>query len=691
MELLAQTDRLLQLITPLDEGELLLVHMKGREAISELFCFDLEMISENGRIRAADLIAKPATVGLACQQDFRYINGFVSEFLLLSTADRFARYRARIVPWLWFLTRTTDCAIYQNKSVPEIIQAVFSKYELRDYKFRLVREHLQREYCVQYRETACNFLMRLMEDEGICFYFEHCQTRHTLVLADEPSAHEACPLQNRIRWEPSGGTGFNRDEDYIFDWVRRYEVRPKTWTQADYDFKKPRFHLNSSAPTRSQLAVPDLERYDYPGRFQTLDEAERYTRLRMEEEEASMDVVAGDSHVRTLVPGYRFRLEDHFRRDQNAEYLVTSVQHEAHQDVFSRVDISEEWYQNHFSCIPRGTAFRPPRITPRPVVAGPQTAFVTGPEGEEIYTDKYGRVKVQFHWDRRGAYDAQSSCWVRVSQTLAGKGWGSVQLPRVGQEVIVDFLDGDPDRPLITGRVYNAEHLPPYELPAGKAKTTLRTMSYPGGDGFNELRFDDAKEKEQIFIHAQRNFDLRVRHDYFTTVLSDSHSTISNDSMVKVGGDQHVTVVGDQNLKVGGTISFEAGNDWLQRVGANHGIEAGNEVHLKAGMNVVIESGVALTLKVGGNFININPEGVFIQGNLVMINSGGAAGTGAGVLPATPKLPQDADLAKPGMKGMLPKPPGPPKPVHWSPQAVALKQAHENGTPFCEVCERSHR
>jgi type VI secretion system secreted protein VgrG len=244
---------------------------------------------------------------------------------------------------------------------------------------------------------------------------------------------------------------------------------------------------------------------------------------------------------------------------------------------------------------------------------------------------------------------------------------------------------------MITGRVYNAETLPPYELPAGRARTTLQTLSYPGGDGFNELRFDDAKEQEQIFIHAQRNFDLRVRNDQFTTVLSDSHSTIGKDLLIKVGGDQHATVVGDQNLKVGGTVSVEAGADWQQRVGANLGIQARSEVHLKAGMNVVIESGVTLTLKVGGNFININPEGIVIKGNLVMINSGGAAGTGAGVLPAVPKTPQEADSANSGTTGELPKPERPPRPVHWSPQALTMKRAHGNGTPFCELCEKRKR
>jgi type VI secretion system secreted protein VgrG len=687
-------ERPLQLATPLGPDEMVLVSLKGCEAISEWFWFDLEMISENHSIKASQVIAQPFTVRIEGNQGSRYINGFVSEFSLLSEYEGWTRYRARIVPWLWFLTRATDCAIYQKKSVPEIIEAVFSKYGLRRYKLNLARDYPQREYCVQYRETACAFVMRLMEEEGICFYFEHDAKEHTLVLADEPWNHPRCALKEAIHWEPAAGHSVLRDENYAFEWVRRCEVKPRQWVQADYDFLKPHFHLTATSPTKSSLPAPAFERYDYPGRFENSDEAERLTRLRMEEDEAASDVISAESYCRALAPGYRFQLDGHFRKDQNGEYLITAVAHEAEQSgVYSGGEVSETKYLNRFTCIPYPAPFRPPRNTPRPVIPGPQTAFVTGPRGEEIYTDEHGRVKVQFHWDRRGAYDENSSCWLRVSQSSAGNGWGAMQLPRVGQEVIVEFLDGDPDRPLITGRVYNGAQSPPYELPAQKTKSTLKTMSTPGGGGFNELRFEDAKGSEQIFLHAERNLDVRVRKDQFTTVLGDRHAITEGSEMVKVAGDRHLTVTGDQNLKVGGTISVDAEADWQQKVGSNFGAQAGSEIHLKAGMNVMIESGTTLTLKAGGNFINISPAGIFIKGNMVMINSGGAPGQGIEITPGAPVQPREADTAKPGDKAKLPKPKRPPKPVVWNPFALMMKRAQANGTPFCEAgcpeCDRA--
>jgi type VI secretion system secreted protein VgrG len=405
----------------------------------------------------------------------------------------------------------------------------------------------------------------------------------------------------------------------------------------------------------------------------------------MEEDEAAGDVISAESYCRALAPGYRFQLDGHFRKDQNGEYLITAVAHEAEQSgVYSGGEVSETKYLNRFTCIPYPVPFRPPRNTPRPLIPGPQTAFVTGPVGEEIYTDEHGRVKVQFHWDRRGAYDENSSCWLRVSQSSAGNGWGAMQLPRVGQEVIVEFLDGDPDRPLITGRVYNGAQSPPYELPAHKTKSTLKTMSTPGGGGFNELRFEDAKGSEQIFLHAERNLDVRVGNDRYSTVLGQDHSITRKEQYIEVGGDQHLSVGGDQNHSVAGTISVQVGSEWQQQVGTKMAVEANHEIHLKSGRNLVIESGVSLTLKVGGNFIRLTPAALFISGNIVNINSGGAPGQGAGASQERADLPREADTAKPGTRSPLPKPKRPPKPVVWKPFALMMKQAHAEAKPLCQ-------
>jgi len=311
---------------------------------------------------------------------------------------------------------------------------------------------------------------------------------------------------------------------------------------------------------------------------------------------------------------------------------------------------------------------------------------VVGPAGEEIWTDKYGRVKVQFHWDRYGKKDENSSCWIRVAQNLAGRRWGMVFIPRIGQEVIVDFEEGDPDRPIITGAVYNAQEMPPYPLAEHKTKTVIfKSYSSLGGNGFNEIRIEDKKGKEQLFIHAERNKDIRIKKDLYETIGESSHHIVGKDHLVEVKGDRHDHVLGDESKKVDGIVSLEAGMNMQEKVGMRHALDAGTEIHLKAGTNVVIEAGVTLTLKVGGNFININPGGVFISATMVMINSGGAPGSGAGSSPEPPRAPTEADKAQPGEMTEPPPAGRPPKATSYSPAAMALKQAAQNGAPFCET------
>lgn len=687
MPTLTQETRLLQIATTLGDNKLIVRSLKGREAISEPFCFDVELASEDFNIDPATAIATPASLAIDTGTDTpRIINGVINQFVLLPTQDRYALYRARLVPWLWFLTRTTDCCIYQNLSVLEIVEAVFGKYGLTNFSSKTQRQYSPREYCVQYRETAFQFVSRLLEEEGIFYFFEHDMNKHTLVLGDAAQANSPCPANSTVSFEPSTGRGFARSEGLIGDWVRRLNVRSKQWAQTDFDFTKPAFHLTSTQPTVSPLKIPEFERFDYPGRFATTDGAESLTRIRMEEDEANVDTITGGGDCRGFVPGFTFKVQNNFRRDQNGSFLVTSVDHYAEQGSLYAGDTdSEERYSNTFTAIPSATTFRPLYVTPKPYIRGPQTAFVTGPSGEEIYVDKYGRVKVQFHWDRVGKYNESSSCWIRVASSLAGKGWGSVQLPRIGQEVIVEFLEGDPDRPLITGRVYNADHTHPYPLPDNKTRSTLMTLSSPGGGGYNEFRIEDKKGSEQIFLNAQRNFDLRTKNDYFATVTNESHFITSAAHYQKVGADAHLTYGADLNQKVTGTHSIQAGQNWQQKVGMNYALDSGMEIHLKAGMNLVIESGVNLTLKVGGNFINLNPAGVFITGTLVMLNSGGAAGSGAGASPESPTAPKEADTGNPGSMGVLPGPQQPPKPVTYTAQALALKNAHASGAPFCET------
>lgn len=667
-----QDKRLIAINTPLGENVLLLQSLGGREGISQLFRFSTELISENHSIAFKDIIGKQVTIALQLFGDEkRYWNGFVSRFTCSGRDNRFSHYQAEIVPWVWFLTRTADCQIFQQKTIPEIIKKVFQDHGFHDFQDRTQSTYPQREYVVQYRETAFNFVCRLMEEYGIFYFFEHDENSHKLILADKPQVHKNCPVQYKVRFNYSPGTT-HVNEDLVHSWGSEQELQPGKYALNDYNFQTPNTSLLANLQTVDEIGGnTKYEIYDYPGIYTKKDEGDTLAKVRMQEEEAIHYLISGSSNCRTFASGYKFHLDEHSRDDQNGDYLLTELTHSASVgDSYSgSAGGSQEVYTNHFTCIPFDVPFRPQRVTPKPIVQGPQTAVVVGPAGEEIYPDKYGRVKVQFFWDRLGKKDENSSCWIRVSQPWAGKNWGAINIPRIRQEVIVEFLEGDPDRPIITGRVYNDEQMPPYTLPDNMTRTTFLTRSTKNGtsSNFNELRFEDKKGDEQIFMNAERDMDLRVEHDSreyvgndrSLIVKGDQKEKIEGEQDIQVGNDQNESVGGDaslnvtqnQNVKVGMTISRQAGMNVEEKSGVNYAHEAGMEIHLKAGTNVVIESGVELTIMAGGNFINISPAGVAISGTLVLINSGGAAGVGSPANPTDPKSPKDPDTADDGSKG----------------------------------------
>jgi type VI secretion system secreted protein VgrG len=680
-----QQGRLVAIFTPLGEDVLLLQRLAGQESISGLFRFDLELLSENSAISFSDIVGQPATIALdAGDAGTRYFNGHLSRFAQSGRDDRFTHYRAELVPWLWFLTRTADCRIFQKMAVPDIIVKVFQGLGFKNFKNSLQSSYSPREYCVQYRETDFNFVSRLMEESGIFYFFEHDKDKHTLVLGDSPAVHKDCPGISKVVYDTSAGS--QHELDTITEWYVEQEFRPGQYTLNDYNYETPATSLMANVNgIAGPGSLPKYEIYDYPGAYTAKADGDKLAKLRMQEEEAPCLVTHGAGTCRALAAGFRFSLADHYRRDLNKAYVLTRVQHYASVGSFyAGGQSAPESYSNEIVCIPQDVAFRPPRQIPKPVVQGPQTAVVVGPAGEEIYTDKYGRVKVQFHWDREGKYDENSSCWIRVSQLMAGKKWGAMWLPRVDQEVIIEFLEGDPDQPIVTGRVYNAVQTVPYGLPDEKTKSTIKSLSSKGGGGFNEIRFEDAKGSEQIFIHAEKNQDIRIKNDLYETIGGESHLIVEKDQLEAVKGDKHQKVTGDHNISVGGTVSLKAGSDLEQKVGANCALEAGTEIHLKAGMNLVIEAGTTLTLSVGGNFINLNPAGVFISGTMVMINSGGSAGSGAAASPQDPKPPKEADKADPGDLGEAPPPKTRPTVAAYSPAAIVLQQAAQTGAPFCE-------
>jgi type VI secretion system secreted protein VgrG len=690
-----QENRLIAIETPLGPDVLLLRGFTGHEAVSRPFSFELDLLSTDPEIKFEDIIGQKVTIRVILRNDKeRYFNGVISRFMQTGSDTGLANYRATMVPTLWFLTRTADCRIFQNKKVPDIIQEIFKENGLTDVKTVLKGTYEPRDYCVQYRETDFNFVSRLMEQYGIFYFFEHEKDKHTAVLADDLSAHQPCPEQPEVSWNPQGGDSLAEDVIASLQWEETF--RFGKYAVTDYNFETPSTSLR--AEVKSQIDVggnSKYEIYDYPGEYGKKAEGDGIAKIRMEEEEAQYKVISGAGSARVFTTGYKFTLQDYVRKDINGDYVLTQVQHVASVgDTYTSGaggGGNQDNYTNSFSCIPAKRPFRSPQVTPKPMVQGPQTAVVVGKQGEEIWTDKYGRVKVQFHWDRYGKMNEDSSCWVRVSQNWAGKKWGAMFIPRIGQEVIVEFIEGDPDQPIITGRVYNAEQMPPYELPAEQTKSTIKTMSSKGGGGFNEIRFEDKKGEEQIFIHAERNQDIRIDKNVYEWIGEERHLIVTKDQFEQVNGDKHLTVKGDQNEKVTGTVSLDVGLDLQQKVGQKHGLEAGQEIHLKGGMNVVIEAGMSITLKAGGGFVVVGPAGVTISGTPIMLNSGGSAGSGSGCSPDAAKLPKEADKAKPGEVSKLSPPPTPPVSASPSPAAAVLKQAAKDGTPFCEKCEAAKK
>jgi type VI secretion system secreted protein VgrG len=659
----SQQERLIALTTPLGEDVLLLAGFSGHEAISRLFSFHLDLLSEQGPVDFTKIIGQNVTISVAqADKTERYFNGMVSQFAQSGSDARFTHYQMQVVPWTWMLTRYADCKIFHNKKVGEIIEQLFKDRGFTDYKLRLSGSYSPMEYCVQYRETGFNFISRLMEQNGIFYFFQHEMGKHTMVIADAPSAHEPCPGQKTAGYNlVSGGI----DElDVIHAWNLEQELRSGKYTLTDYNFKTPSANLKATEPSVVSIGGNGgFELFDYPGEYQTRGDGTSFAKIRMQEEEASHLVANGSSVCRAFTTGYKFTLEDHYQETMNVSYVLTEVQHIASvEDTYAmNSGGGGESYSNHFTCIPETVPFRPARLTPKPFVQGPQTAIVIGKgsytdtsgddgggDGEEIWVDSYGRVVVRFPWDRAGS----CSCRVRVSQDWAGQSWGAITIPRVGQEVIVSFLEGDPDRPIITGRVYNAVQTVPYPLPDNQTRSTFKTRSSKGGgtDNYNELRFEDKKGDEQIFLRGEKDFDTRMKNDIREWAGNNRSLIVTQDQMEKAGGDLHSQVTGNVNQKVGQNLSLQVGQNLYEKSGMNFAHEAGQVIHLKAGMTVVLEAGVELTLKVGGNFIDIGPAGVTIVGTMVMINSGGAAGSGCGSSPTSPKDPDQADDGSKGGK-----------------------------------------
>jgi type VI secretion system secreted protein VgrG len=658
-------------------GDTLLIRsMVGTEEVSQLFEYDLLALSEDPAISADTLLGTTAAVSVETRDGTqRWFHGLIAAFGIEGIDGRFFRYRIKVRPSLWLLTRASNLRIFQNKTVSDIVNEVLKDYSI-NLSSKLTGSYQPRTYCVQYRESDFNFLSRLLEEEGIFYFFHHSQSQHEWVLADAPGVHEVAEGFATIEFLE--GTSYVAEKPLIRQWQMRHEIQPGKMTLRDYNFETPSADmLGESESSGRQHDEAEHEVYDYPGLYPAAAKGKTLAGIRLDEARSRFGRFSGKSNVLAMSAGTRFTLHNHPRDDQNVDYVVLATRVEISQAGFESGTQDEAFHEVSFTLQRFSDPLRPQRLTRKPSVAGPQTALVVG-DGDpgDIIPDKYGRVNVQFHWDRLGKKDGQSSCWVRVASPSAGNGWGMISLPRLGQEVVVDFLEGDPDQPLITGRVHNAEQLPPYALPDNATVSTLKSRSKQGqADEFNELRFEDKAGSEYVLLHAQKDRLEFVEETLKSEIGKDEHRTVKNDRKEKVEGEYHLSVVKDAKQKFdgklniasaqdmllksdglfslktaqditgqsGAAISFKASTDLHLKMGSNIGADAGQNVHIKGGMNVVIEAGMQISIKAGGSSIVLGPDGVSITGAMVKINSGGSPGSGSGASPVAPTDPAKPD------------------------------------------------
>jgi type VI secretion system secreted protein VgrG len=685
---MAYTDaqRTIQLTTPLGANVLLATSFQGREAVSELFFFHLDAMTESTTPLAFDaLLGQSITVTLVLATGNRYFNGIVIGVTQGTREEVFTNYKLEIAPSVWTLTRNAQSRIFQQMAVPDILKKVFTGQQVT---YQLTGTYNPREYCVQYRETDFDFASRLMEEEGIFYFFQHTDSQNTLVLGDSPQVFQDLPIAPTVIYDVFSGAGLA--DDRVAWWEKAQDLRSGKATLWDYEFQMPDKNCMATSPVPATLEAGTIthklsvggnsafELYDYPGGFtkrydgvsasggdqsanlqDIFTDNARTVKIRMQQETARAMFIQGKASHAGFISGYNFTLSNHY--SDNGEFTLVSVEHDARQALATGDD--EFHYSNNFQAIPVALPFLPPRTTPQPFVHGPQTALVVGGPGDEIATDKYGRVKVQFHWDRIGTDDLSSSCWLRVATHWAGTQWGAIHIPRVGQEVIVAFLEGDPDQPIIVGSVYNADNMPPWTLPDNKTQSGIITRSTTGGSAsnYNQIQFEDKKGSEQINVQAEKDLNTVVENNETRNVGSSaaddgSRTTViyNNETLTVTKGNQTTTVQqGDQSteikmgnqsnlvdmgnqtneIKMGNqTETLDMGNQTTtlkmgnQSTTLNMGnqsttLDLGNITTQCSLGSITLQAMQSITLQVGANQIVISMTGVTINGMMVSVEA----------------------------------------------------------------------
>ncbi|ELV8729230.1 type VI secretion system tip protein VgrG [Vibrio fluvialis] len=635
------------------------------------FRYQLELASRLANLTPEMVVDKVAELTLYRDDMLvQRVNGIVRRFTQGDTGHHHTFYSLTLVPALERLSLRHNSRIFQLNTVPEILSILLQEMGINDYAFALTRDCAQREFCVQYRETDLDFFHRLAAEEGLVYSFIHEEGKHTLIFSD---ASESLPkLGEPIPYNTLAGGMI--ESPYISALSVHTQSEVSQTALQDYSFKKPAYSFAQQAVgTEMESQQPDYEHFDAPGRYKNDVSGKAFSQIRLDYLRRNAHTATGKSNQPLLRPGVKFDLQEHLDDTLNRDWLVVSVTSQGTQPqaLEEAGGNGATTYANQFSLIP---AHRTWRATPqaKPQVDGPMIATVVGPEGEEIFCDEHGRVKLHFPWDRYSNGDEHSSCWVRVSQGWAGSQYGMIAIPRIGHEVIVSFLNGDPDQPIVTGRTYHATNTAPYTLPDNKTKTVLRTETHQG-QGYNELSFEDQAGSEQIYLHAQKDFDGLIENDHTRVIKHDKHLTVENDRFTQIKNNQHLTVggesresvTGNRTLMVEGSLHVKTGSVWVN--------ESGTEVHIKAGQKVVIEAGSEITVKAGGSFVKVDPAGVHLSGAGVNLNSGGSPGSGSGFSGQAATLPGNLDDAPPLDA---------PKTVSYQ----ALLQAEEANVPAVKPC-----
>ena len=596
------TTRDIWVTTPLDAKVIALERMDGHETLGQPFSYDLSLVSTDPNIDLSTLLGQPMTVHVNLPPGgTRHFNGIVTRVTHLDKEENYSRYTVTLEPWLALLDYQSDCRIYQNMSVPDILKEVFRRADFSDFEDSLDDgAYAKLEYVVQYRESDYNFVSRLMEHAGIYYFFQHDESKHTLILADSQSAHDTVDDYDEVEFFPQKESS-RAEKEHLSSWTVQQRIRSGGFAATDFDFKAPKTALLSVLNQPQKYSHADTELFDYPGDYLKKAAGDTLVKTRLEERQWEHEIVQTSGDVRGIGAGDLFTLTNYPRDDQNKEYLIVGAFYTIHVGDYESSGTGGDEFHSGLSLLDSKIPFRPPVRARKHRVEGPQTAIVVGPSGDEIHTDNYGRVMVQFHWDRYGMSDERSSCWVRVSQAWAGAKWGSMHIPRIGQEVIVDFLEGDPDRPIITGRVYNADNMPPYDLPANKTQSGIKSRSTKGGapSNFNEIRFEDKKGSEELFIQAEKNETVNVKANQSTSVGADRSLSVGGSETVSIGSKRTETVGADESVTIGANQTIKVGANQTFSVGANRSKTVSANETVSIGANSTETIGAAQTLSVG--------------------------------------------------------------------------------------------